>query len=440
MNRDLDQKLIAWKESKGRKPLLLRGARQVGKTWLMKDFGRRAFIKTVYVSFDTADDIREAFEGNLDVPRILSLLELKYGTKIDPKDTLLIFDEVQESPRALTSLKYFCETDPEQAVIAAGSLLGVALHPGTSFPVGKVDMLDLYPMTFIEFLEARGQRQYAELVRTGDWSSITAMRGTLVDALRCYYVVGGMPEAVASFVEQGDLATVRGIQTRILDAYEQDFSKHVPALHAPRVRMVWNSIPRQLARENRKFLYGSVRESGRAKDFELAIRWLRDCGLVTLVPRVAKPGMPLAAYREDAFKMFMLDVGLLGAKGNLDPRSVLDGNRIFEEFKGALAEQYVLQQLVSDCGIEPSYWSAENSTGEVDFVYQQGADVIPLEVKAEENLRARSLHCYCEKYRPPYAVRTSMSDYREQPVAGTVPYTLFNVPLYAVSRLPTVHS
>lgn len=428
MKRQAIEKLYEWKNSAGRKPLIIRGARQVGKTWLMKEFGRLAFKNIVYINFDSNSDIAQLFAGNLDIPRLISGLEIFSRNKIVPQETLLIFDEVQEAPRALTSLKYFCEEAPEYAIVAAGSLLGVAMHLGTSFPVGKVNFLDLYPMSFTEFLNATGNEQLTELLQKGDWQLITGLKDRFIDLLRLYYYIGGMPEAVQCYLDEKDVFKVREVQKRILDAYEQDFSKHAPANVVARIRMVWQSIPSQLAKENRNFVYGSLRKGARAKDFELAIQWLKDCGLIDQVIRLAKPAIPLPAYADSGFKMFLLDVGLLGAMSGLDAQSLLKGNELFSEFKGALTEQYVAQQLRSESGLTPFYWSAERATAEVDFLFQQGMELYPLEVKAEENLKAKSLKVYFDKFQPRLAIRSSMSDYRRED-------WLLNLPLYGLSRL-----
>ena len=428
MKRNAFQQMLEWKNATGRKPLIIRGARQVGKTWLMKEFGKQEFKNTVYINFDSNPEMRELFRGSLDVDHLITGLQILSGEKIAPRDTLLIFDEVQEEPRALSSLKYFCEDAPEYAVAAAGSLLGVALHQGTSFPVGKVEFLDLYPLSFTEFLEAAGGKELLELLKNEEWELIGTLRTKYIEHLRYYYYTGGMPEAVQTFLREKDLDAVRKVQQNILSAYEQDFSKHAPPETVARIRMVWQSIPSQLARENRRFVYGALRKGARAKDFELAIQWLRDCGLIEQVIRLSKPALPLPAYAEEGFKIFLSDVGLLGAMSGLDARTVLNGNRLFTEFKGALTEQYTAQQLRSELKLKPFYWSSERSSAEVDFVFQSGMNIYPLEVKAEENLKAKSLKVYSEKFSPPIAIRTSMSDFRKEA-------NLINLPLYAISRL-----
>ena len=429
MDRFALEKLKQWKEKKNRKPLIIRGARQVGKTWLMKEFGRTCFKKVAYVNFDSNARMRQVFEGDINIERLILAISAETGVSIDSQDTLLIFDEVQEVPKALTALKYFCEEAPEYAIIAAGSLLGVAMHKGTSFPVGKVDFMDLYPLSFREFLRALGEERFVEILDSSDADMVTMFKSKYMDRLREYYYVGGMPEVVQSYVDSKDFNQVREIQKNLLNYYQQDFSKHAEPALVPRLNLVWNSIPMQLAKENKKYIYGQVREGARAKDFELAIQWLMDCGLIHKVQRIKKPGLPLKAYLDlDAFKIYLLDIGLLMAMVDLDARIIIDGNRIFTEFKGALTEQYVLQQLIADLGVEAYYYSTEKSSGEIDFLLQGRSSILPLEVKAEENLRAKSLKAFCEKYHPAYAVRTSMSDYREQE-------WMTNIPLYNICRI-----
>lgn len=424
MQRLLMSELVNWKNKRHRKPLIIRGARQVGKTWIMKEFGKQQYEETIYINFDNNERMKNVFSMDMDIKRIISSLKIETGKKIDPQNTLLIFDEIQEVPKALTALKYFCEEASEYHIVAAGSLLGVALHPGTSFPVGKVDFLNLYPLSFEEFLLALGEDGLVDLLRSQDYASITAFSSKYTDLLRYYYYIGGMPEAVQMFIETDDMQEVRRVQKGLLEYYSNDFSKHAPIETVPRIQMVWNSIPVQLAKENRKFIYGIIREGARAKDFELAIQWLQDCGLILKSIRVSKPGMPLKAYIEmNNFKIYMLDIGLLAALGDLDARILLEGNKIFEEFKGALTEQFIAQELVA-YGNSLYYFSKENSSGELDFLLQKGSQVIPVEVKAEENLRAKSLRAYCEKHKPETAIRTSMANYREQD-------WMTNVPLYA---------
>lgn len=429
MERYAMQQLVWWNERKNRKPLILKGARQVGKTWLMKEFGKRHFKYTAYVNFDKNDHMADVFKQDYNIERILMAINIETGVKIVPNETLIIFDEVQENPRAIASLKYFCEDAPEYAVIAAGSLLGVAIHKGISFPVGKVDTLELHPLSFREFLLAVDEIGLVTLLDNKDTSMMEVFRDKYVDWLKKYYYIGGMPEVVSSFVENKDFSEVRYLQNKIIELYENDFSKHTTENELPRIRMVWNSIPMQLAKENKKFFFGKIKEGARAKDFEIAIEWLKDCGLIQKVYNVSKPAMPLKAYIEfSAFKLYLLDVGLLGALSELDVRTILKGNGIFEEFKGALTEQYVLQQLISDTEYTPYYFTESKSEGEIDFMIQKEMDVIPIEVKAEENLRAKSLKVFCDKYHPNVAIRTSMSNYREQE-------WMINMPLWMISKI-----
>lgn len=426
MERLLLEELKKWKNKNNRKPLIIRGARQVGKTWLMKEFGERCFGNTVYINFDNNERMKNVFELDYDIRRILSALKIESGKAFEAEDTLLIFDEVQEVPKALTALKYFYEEAPEYAIVAAGSLLGVAMHQGTSFPVGKVDFLNLYPLNYKEFLLAAGERELVALLDSGDYEVVNAFSGKYADLLRRYYYVGGMPEAVLAYIETDDLDEVRNIQRQLLLYYSNDFSEHAPRETVPRIQMVWDSVPMQLAKENKKFIYGALREGARAKEFELAIQWLLDCGLIHKSRRIEKPGIPLISYMDmSAFKIYMLDVGLLAAKGNIAAVTLLEKNAIFSEFKGALTEQFVAQELAA-AGMELYYYSAPGSSGEVDFVVQAGDKVIPVEVKAEENLQAKSLKAFVTKYGLKDAVRTSMSNYREQD-------WMVNVPLFGVS-------
>lgn len=427
MERILMKELVKWKESKNRKPLIIHGARQVGKTWLMTEFGKRYFKDFIYISLDNNPRMKDVFERDYDVRRIISALKIEAGRSFSAEETLLIFDEIQEVPKAMASLKYFCENAPEYYIVAAGSLLGMAMHKGTSFPVGKVDFLFLYPLNYYEFLLASGENSLAELLESRDFPMINSFCDKYREYLRKYMYIGGMPEAVKSYTEEGDVTKVRRIQNNLLLYYENDFSKHAPKEQLPRIQMVWNSIPAQLAKENRKFIYGIIREGARAKDYETAIQWLSDYGLIYKSSRVKKPGLPLISYVEfSSFKIYMLDVGLLGAKGKLSAKTILEGNSIFEEFKGALTEQFIAQELVAN-GTELYYFSAENSSAEIDFMVQKEDQCIPVEVKAAENLRAQSLKVYCRKYNPEIAVRTSMSNYRKED-------WLVNVPLYAFSE------
>lgn len=426
------RELVTWKNKSGRKPLIIRGARQVGKTWLIKEFGKNEYGKTAYVNFESSKLLKSLFVDNYDINRIITAIQIETGIQINPENTLIIFDEIQEAEGALTSLKYFCEDAPQYHILAAGSLLGMATHSQISSPVGKVEFLDLYPLNFSEFLMAVDQPQLLSLLKSKDWTLIKNFKEKYIQILRQYYYIGGMPEVVLSYLTQNDFKEVRVLQKQILTAYEHDFSKHTPGGIVPRIRMLWNSIPAQLARENKKFIYGAVKPGSRAKEYELALSWLIDCGLVHKVSRVSKPAIPLKAYEDyNAFKLFIADLGLLGAMGDIDVRTLLEGNRIFEEFKGALTEQYVLQQLITIPDLAVFYWSAERSNAEIDFLIQHSGQVIPVEVKAEENLQAKSLKTYYQKYSPNIAVRTSMSDFRKED-------WLTNVPLYAIGELTDV--
>lgn len=425
MERSIYSSLKKWKESPTRKPLILQGARQVGKTYILKEFGAREYSEVVYINCDDNNDMQNMFV-DYDVDRIIRSMSAISSVSIKPSTTLLILDEIQEVERGLASLKYFCEKAPEYHVAVAGSLLGITLHEGTSFPVGKVDMLYMYPMDFEEFLLAMGKEQLVELLRNNSWAALTPLRGMLTELLRQYYFVGGMPEAVKTYVERGDIWEVRSIHSKIIDAYRNDMSKHVPKQQVQRISMVWNSIPSQLARDNKKFIYGALRKGARANDFEIAIQWLVDSGLVHKVHRISKPVVPLKFYEDMAsFKLFLLDCGLLGALSETPPEQILIGDNVFEEYKGAFTENYVLQQLKSLPRTFVYYYSNDNSTLEIDFVVQHDAHIIPIEVKAEENLRAKSLRQFVTDNSGLHGVRFSMSDYREQD-------WLTNVPLWAV--------
>jgi len=422
-------KLVEWKNSPVRKPLIIRGARQVGKTWLMKEFGRIHFKQTVYLNFEKNNRLQTLFKNDFDLSRVIIALQAESGLSIDPDTTLIVFDEIQAVPEAITALKYFYEDAPGYHIVAAGSLLGVAFQATISFPVGKVEFLDLFPLSFTEFLEANDESALVGMLNSRDWVLISAFKTKFIEFLKYYYFVGGMPECVMTFLHERNFTEVRKIQFQLLEAYEQDFSKHAPLELVPRLRMVWNSIPAQLSKESRKFVYRLVKKGSRAKDFEMAISWLTDCGQATKVFRVNQPKLPLKAYEDvNAFKLFFVDIGLLSAMGSLDAKSILEGNRIFSEFKGALTEQYVLQQMICGDDMVIRYWSSERSTAEVDFVIQMNGMIVPVEVKAEENLQSKSLKVYREKFNPTLSIRTSMSNFREQE-------WMVNVPLYAISEL-----
>lgn len=407
-----------------RKPMVLLGARQVGKTWLMKEFARTEYAKSVYINFEEEASLQHLFDNDFDIDRILKSIELRFQVSVDDK-TLLIFDEIQSVRRGVTSLKYFYEKAPHLHIIVADSMLG--LSTAESIPVGKVDYLRLFPMTFQEFLLAQGKERVVQCINNSEWSLLQSVKDRLIQDLKNYYYVGGMPEAVEAFVQRYDYAEVRRIQDNILLAYEGNFAKHAPVEVVPRIRMVWNSLPSQLARENKKFVYGAVRSGARAKDFELALQWLVDAGLVIKVNRTKAGILPLKAYEDmAAFKLFSLDIGLLCAQNKTRAETLVRGNELFSTFKGALTEQYVAQQL-STFVDQLYYWSAENSSGEIDFLVQVHDKVAPIEVKAEENLKAKSLRVFTGKYPNLHGLRLSMSDYREQD-------WMTNVPLYALGQ------
>lgn len=414
MYRYAIEDLKKWKNKKSKKPLVIEGARQVGKTWLMKEFGRTEYENTVYINFDVETNIKDLFSSDLNIEKLIRGIEIFVGQRIDADNTLIIFDEIQEAPRALAALKYFYENAPEYHIVCAGSLLGIAMHEGTSFPVGKVEFLKLYPLSFIEFLRGMDMDGMADILESRDIEMITSMKSRFKEMLKEYYFVGGMPEAVVAFSEEHSYEEVREVQGRILNAYEQDFSKHAPANIVPKIRMVWDSIPSQLSKEKKKFIYGVVREGARAKEFENAIMWLSDCGLIHKVSRVTKPGLPLKAYEDiKAFKIFLLDVGLLCCMTGISQKVLLSGDELFTEFKGALTEQYVLQQLKTQKGLGMYYYTNDRGSSEIDFIMDNGENVIPVEVKAELNLKAKSFKTYLEKYRPEKAFRISMADYSE---------------------------
>ena len=429
MHRLLTDKLLKWKNSKFRKPLILWGARQVGKTWLMQTFGRENFENCVYISFYNNRRMAGLFEADYNPARIIKAISIELHVSIEPQKTLIIFDEVQSAMQVVESLKYFCEEASEYAVIAAGSLLGVSMHEGISFPVGKVDELHLHPMNFKEFLLAMQEPELAEFI--DDWRvpEVSEFHEKYTELLKLYFYLGGMPEVVSRYADNRDLSEAREIQLSIINQYEGDFGKHVQPAQLPRIRMTWHAIPIQLAKENRKFFFGQVKTGSRMKDFEIAIQWLNDAGLIHKVHKVEKPGIPLKSYVDfTAFKLFLIDLGLLGALSELDSDSILHGNDIFKEFKGALTEQFVLQELIAANRYTPYYYSGEKSVYETDFVIQQKKNIIPLEVKAEQNLRSKSLKFYYEKFKPEYAVRTSMSNAADEG-------WLVNIPLWAIGSL-----
>ena len=424
MNRFLIREMIVWKNSSNRKPLIIQGARQVGKTWLMKEFGKQEFQQVVYLNFESSSRLKNLFTIDFNIERIITIIEIETNQKITPENTLLIFDEIQEVEQGLTALKYFYEQAPQYYIVSAGSLLGISLQKEHSFPVGKVDFMRLYPMSFKEFLDNNNEVLLFEQLKGKNWEVLSIFHEKLVTALRLYYFIGGMPEVVASYLENKDLEIVRALQKKLIIGYENDFAKYAPNAIVPKIKLVWNSLISQLAKENRKFIYGQIKKGSRAKEFEMAINWLVDAGLVLKVNRIEKPTLPLNAYADyDAFKLFLLDIGILNAIGNLDPKILLDKNTILEEFKGALTEQFVCQELITKS--ELYYWTASNASAEIDFLIQKQNEIIPIEVKAEENLKSKSLKVFVEKYGNKNAVRTTMSKYREED-------WLKNIPLYGI--------
>ncbi len=431
MYREIITKLTEWKESPSRKPLVLRGARQVGKTWILKEFGAKYYENCAYINLELHPELKDVFTLDYDVERIVDYLEVASEQKITKGTALIILDEVQAIPAALTSLKYFQETAPDYHIAVAGSLLGLALHTGTSFPVGKVNFLDLYPMTFLEFLMAVGKGSYAELIQRGDYEALAPFHAQLRELLKVFFVTGGMPEVISNYLAEGNLLRVRDVQADILAAYDQDFSKHAPVNVTPRIREVFDVIPNELARENKKFIFKMIRSSARAKDYDAALLWLEDVGLATRVMRTNAAKIPLSAYVDrDAFKLFMVDVGLLAAKANLPINTILNGDLLFEEFKGALAEQFVFQELKAARGESPYYYSTDSSKGEIDFIIQDKDDkILPIEVKSGQNLSAASLKAFLRKNTSiEKAVKLSLQPYKENE-------QVINMPLYLAGML-----
>jgi predicted AAA+ superfamily ATPase len=411
MRRFALETLSKWKAKPGHKPIIIRGARQVGKTWLMKEFGRREYKKTAYILFEKNPRIQELFSGDMDVRRIVMGLELETGEKIDPKNTLIVLDEIQECPAALTSLKYFNENAPEYDIAAAGSLLGITLHSGTSFPVGKVEFMNLYPLCFLEFLLAMNEERLCALLESRDWELIRIFKDKFISCLKMYFFIGGMPEVVSGFSGKGDFNAARHIQERLLDSYEQDFSKHIPLGQLQKVRQLWASVPSQLAKENKKFIYREVQKGAAASTYEISLGWLESSGHIHRVNRVSKAAPPLKGYENTgAFKLFLCDIGLLSAMAALDSKIILENSAIFTEFKGALTEQYACQEMKWFNNAEIAYWGNEGAAAEVDFVLQLGSNIIPVEVKAATNLKAKSLSVYRQKFHPRMEIRTSLAD------------------------------
>lgn len=428
MYRKILEDLITWKSSKRRKPLILSGARQTGKTYILKKFGKEHYKNLIYVNCENTPMMRNIFDQDYDVKRIINSLSAIANEEIHQETTLIFIDEIQEVQGGLTSLKYFCEDAPEYHIVVAGSLLGIALNGGTSFPVGKVDMMTLYPMTFGEFIIAKGEVKFLDFLKTKDWSIIEPMSTHYIQLLRQYYFTGGMPEAVAAYVDNASHKEVRTIQSNILSAYFKDIAKHAPKNEIQRIELVINNIPSQLAKENKKFVFGALKPGGRAREFEIAIRWLQDCGIIHKVCRVNNPEMPLSFYEDtNTFKLYFCDCGLLGALAKTPISQILTDDNYFTEYKGAFTENYVLQQLKSNPDLDIYYYTNEKSTLEIDFLLQHDSEIIPVEVKAEENLKAKSLKSFVAKHPNTHGVRFSMSAYKEHE-------WLTNVPLYSVGE------
>ena len=426
MERDAFKKLLLWKQNKQRKPLILNGARQTGKTWLLKTFGASEYKKTAYINCDKNKLMRDLFVQDYDIDRILRVISALTEVDVEPENTLIILDEIQSIPEGLASLKYFCEDAPQYHVAVAGSLLGIALHEKTSFPVGKVDMIRIFPMNFEEFMLAMDKKNMLNILQQLDYPAMKMLGQQFTDLLRQYYFVGGMPAAVSAYSNGEGPNAIRAIHKQILFDYSKDFSKHAPVKEVPRINMVWQSIPSQLAKDNKKFIYGAMKKGARANEFEIAIQWLIDMGLIYKVNRVKKPAIPLKFYEDfSAFKLFMLDCGLMGALSETPAGLILTDNTIFKEYKGAFSESYTLQQMESIDSMPVYYYSSDDSRTEIDFVIQKDARVIPVEVKAEENLKAKSLRQYVTDNPGLKGMRFSMSSYRDQE-------WMENIPLYAV--------
>ena len=422
-----------WKESPYRKPLILKGVRQVGKTWILKEFGRRYYENTAYFNLDENEEYRQFFETTKDVERILQNLMLASGQRIQPENTLIIFDEVQECPKALNALKYFCENAPQYHIACAGSLLGIALSKPASFPVGKVDFMHIDPMTFTEFLLANGDWNLVEYMNSIDMIGPIpdAFFNPLCEKLKMYYVTGGMPESVRMWTEARDITAMQYALSGIIESYERDFAKHPDTHEFPKISMIWKSLPSQLARENKKFLYKVVKEGARAREYEDALQWLVDAGLVHKIYRSTAPGLPVSAYDDlSAFKIYLADVGVLRRLAQLDPTAFGEGNRLFTEFKGALTENYVLQTLITQFEVTPRYWTQTNPPYEVDFLIQRGNDIFPIEVKPEANTTSRSLKKYKELFsnKAKLRIRLSLDNLR-------LDDDVLNIPLFLTDQI-----
>lgn len=429
MERKIYKQLVDWKNDERHKPLILNGVRQCGKTYILKEFGKNEFQNLAYISCDRNEELQALYEQGFQVANIIRGISALTGVDVIPGKTLIFLDEIQAFPKALESLKYFCEDAPEYHIVVAGSLLGIALHQGVSFPVGKVTTLQLYPMDFEEFLMAKGERQLLSIMQERRFEVLNLLHGKCKDLLRQYYYVGGMPEVVKSYIEKEQLNLVRTLQNEILSNYAGDFSKHAPSQEVPRISMVWQSILGQLSKENKKFVYGALKKGGRAKEFEVAIQWLVDAGLIYKVNKCSKPELPLKFYEDfSAFKLYLCDCGLMGAMADTAAKDVLLGDSIFTEYKGAFTEQYVLQQMLAQGICNIYYYSAEDSRMEMDFLIQREGKMLPIEVKGGTSVRATSLHNYLKQHSELHAVRLSMLPYKKQE-------QLTNLPLYAAMLL-----
>ena len=427
MFRSIFNELKKWKDNINKKPLIIQGARQVGKTWIMKKFGKSEYEDLLYVNFERDKIVANIFQNDLNPSDIIEALEIKFNKSIKEQNTLIIFDEIQECPNALTSLKYFCE-ETKYNIMCAGSFLGIALHKNTSFPVGKVEFLNLYPLSFNEFLIANRQERLVNLLLKQDFEKIKIFKNELEKYLKLYFYIGGMPEAVQEYINTNDLTIVRKIQERILESYVNDFSKHTDKSVFPRMLALWQSIPSQLSRENKKFIYKNIKEGARSKDYEVAMQWLSDCGLIYKIIKITKPYFPINSYVDNSsFKLFMVDIGLLSALCHLNSEVIINNNNIFTEFKGSLTEQFVLQELKINKDLLINYWGNNNGNAEVDFVIQKNEFIIPIEVKATINLQAKSLKVYNEIFKPEMAIRTSLADYKQTNI-------LYDVPLYTIGN------
>lgn len=431
MYREAIKKLEKWKNSSRRKPLIVNGARQVGKTYLLKEFGSKYYEKFAYINMDNNIRMKELFEGDFDTSRLIQGLKIESGVNIEPGNTLIVLDEAQEVLNSIAALKYFNENANEYHIIIAGSLLGITLHKGISFPVGKVDFLNMYPLNFKEYLIALGKKDFVKIIEEKNEDMLKIFASDIKNYLREYYYIGGMPEVVNDYVNNKDYIQVRKIQNAILKDYEEDFSKHIPEEQIMKVKQIWDNFNSQISKENKKFVFGALKQGARGSEYEDAINWLVNAGLLIKVNRVNNAKLPLSGYTDyNAFKLYFLDVGLLSAKNKLDVKTLLEKNRIFTEYKGALTEQYVLTELISNYDITPFYYTSDSRKYEIDFLIDYDNKVIPVEVKSEENVQAKSLKEFIDKNSTEINIRTSMLDYK-------VNDKITNIPLYSIGSFDT---